>query len=115
MATGALPSQGQCPLSDTAAAPAPKKPKPAENSSKTDKTLAQQAAEEVESLSHEEPNRRPLHAKPAPLSRPPAPAEATAATDRQKTIAEKRVAAETAQKILDDEKEREQLEEENKN
>ncbi len=41
-----------------AAAPAQKKPKPAENLTKSDKTLAQQAADEVEALPHEEPARK---------------------------------------------------------
>ena len=92
------------------ARPAAKRTKPAE------KNLAQIAAEEVESLAAEE---IPAHRAAPDMPAPPLPAKAVSAaeptaTDRQKILAEKRLAAETAQKLLDDEKERDRLAEENK-
>jgi hypothetical protein len=89
--------------------------RPVKRTKPAGKNLAQIAAEEVESLAAEESRRAADKPAPPPPAKAVSPAVAeTTATDRQKILAEKRLAAEAAQKLLDDEKEREQLAEENK-
>ena len=75
-------------------------------------SCAEAAREEVECLLGEPEPKKPAQKQPEKMA--PAPPRSTAA-ERQRIIEENRKDAEAAQKIVDDQKEKAKLEEENKN